>query len=485
MKSSREIARTPLARAVRSTATFATLTTAMLATAPAHAATTIDVVDFGGNNRQILLDANKDAFVVDANSGQLYVYDASKTIAPSPDRVYSNRVAPIPGVHVYGNQILDTERGVLLGEILVDHKRNRQEISVLGYRAGTAKGYLDVDFNDNYRDGYTGEKSDARITQVNALSFVKTYKGLKGKNHWLSLGTLGIKEHRKSFPFLVKTLKYTFTAPTTGNYQAVLRDFKHQKNDLDLRLVDLSTGQILGSSYSEKSTELVTAPLKAGQKYGVVLERKSATRSVAYTLNLKPVTDRVERTPSYSSNYNWIASAAPGASIQLSGTIRPITPFEHFSHFADISDASGDVNAGIFFDPGWDASGDASGDASWDASGDASGDSLFSMVAGGVSPHFWGNYDFADYDVFLFFSTPGVFNYSIKNNGGTTLTQVVDVFANYAQHAWVGESNGAFNVEHRTYGPIGVGLVDNKNGVGPIISNSDDTIEYEVLISPN
>lgn len=481
MKSSRKTAHTPLTRALRNTATFTTLTTALLATAPTHAAHTTDVVDFGGNNRQILLDANKDAFVVDANSGQLYVYDASKTIAPSPDRVYSNRIAPIPGVHVYGNQILDAERGVLLGEILVDQKRKRQEISILGYRAGSAKGYLDVDFNDNYRDGYAGEKADARITQVNALSFVKTYKGLKDKNHWLSLGTLDIKEHRKSFPFLQKTLKYTFTAPTTGNYQAVLRDFKHQKNDLDLRLVDLSTGQILGSSYSEKSTELVTAPLKAGQKYGVLLERKSATRTVAFTLNLKQVTDRVERTPSYGPNYNWISSAAPGTNIKLSGTIRPITPFEHFSHFAGISDASGDVNAGIFFDPGWDAS----GDASWDASGDASGDSLFNIVAGGVSPHFWGNYDFADYDVFLFYSTPGVFNYSIKNKGGTTLTQVIDVFASYAQHSWVGESEGAFNVVHRSYGPISVGLVDNKNGVGPIISNSDDTIEYEVLISPN
>lgn len=476
MKSSKEIARTPLVRALSKTATVAAAATALLAIVPAHAAHTVDVVNFGGNNHQTLLDANKDAFVVDASSGQLYIYDAAHTIAPSPDRVFSNRIAPIPGVHVYGNQILDVERGVLLGEILVDQARKGQEFSILGYRMGTTKGYLDVDFNDNYRGDYIGEKSDARIKQVNALSFVKTYKGLKGKKHWFSLGTLPLKEHRKKFPMLAKTLKYTFKVPTDGKYQVVLRNFNHTKNDLDLRLVELSTGRILSASYSTKSGELVAASLKAGQQYGVVLERKSAAKSVSYTLNIKQTNDQVDVTNQPYGNLTWLPYLQTNDQRLIKGTIRSVTPYELVSRFAPITDASGDVNAGVFFDPGWDSSSDASGDASWDASGDASGDSLFTAV---VNLPFFQPYpffDIPDFDAYVFSSAHAFFNYFVSNSGGTTLNRVRNIFSDQSDQTWVGESPEGYTVEHAG-SFTGVGIES--------YNQSDDTIEYEVLIRPS
>lgn len=474
-------------RAIKTIAAIATLATPLFTITQAHAANTLEVVDFGGAHHQLLLDANKDAFVVDAYSGQLYVYDAARTIAPDTNRVYKRYTAPIPGVRVIGNQlVLDDSK--IIGEIMMDQQRSGLEFGILGYRTGSITGYLDVDFNRNYRGVFSGDKTDPRIEQADAIAFVKTYKALKGQRHFLSLGALSLKENRKKFPILLKTVKYTFKAPTSGDYQVVLRDFNPLVNDLDLRLVELSTGRILGSSYSTKSGELVGTQLRGGQQYGVVVSRQSSSKTVPYVLSVKKVSE--QQNAGYMSRMPYLQ---PGESRKITGTVRPSTRFELVSRFPEISDASGDVNAGIYFDPEWDSShdtsNDSSGDASWDTSGDTSWDvsddtsidSLFHAVT--TLPWFIpdASADIADVDLFFFYSTPGSFNYFVTNKGGTTITRVLDFFSSYLEHVWVGESPSGVPIDHSGYGPIGIRLSDDNASDG---NASDDTIEYEVLISP-
>lgn len=437
----------------------------MMAASAAHASHTMSVVDFGGINHQIVVDANNDAFVVESGSGQLYVYDVLNTNNPGNGTVYRNKVAAVPGVTVVNGTLM--ANGEALGEIVMDQKRSGRQFAVLAYDTGLQQGYLDVDFNKNYRGVFDGDKRDPRITQQDAVAFSQSYKGLYRTNLWPTGGKLSAGENHKSLARDMNTRFYEFTTTDAGTYQIVLRDYEHPSQDLDVRLVDLKTGRILGSSYSANNGELITLALKAKTRFGVVVERSAGSGRVNFVLSVKPASENDQGWSMFLGQH----SETP---IKMNGTLHTSSRLAHLTLLPWLGDASTDTSGdAYYFENVWTT--DASSDASNDTSGDASGDSLYDAIKNIAMYQPDTSADVADSDSFLLlFRLQGLYHYVINNSGGETLTTIISSGFPQTVQEWAGASDGVPVLHPYTGGSVAVKVEDNRQ--------SGDTIEYEVLI---
>lgn len=186
---------------------------------------------------------------------------------------------------------------------------------------------------------YAGDKKDPRIAQTSAVAIAKSYKGLRGKKLGISVASLPVGEPKKKLSFLLKHVKYRLTPKEAGQNHVVLRGFKHAVHDLDLRLIEHDTGRILGSSYSTKSGELISTPLKAGERYSVVVERASGFGTVPYVLSLKQVSETDNRW------YTPLAKLNEGESKTITGMVHTLTRFAHFTRFAEFLDVKNRVRS--------------------------------------------------------------------------------------------------------------------------------------------
>lgn len=448
----------------------------------AHAEDTLSVVDFGGKNRQILIDANKDAFVVDAHSGQLYLYDGANTTAPGAKQVYKDHTIAVPEVIVSKGKIVRADTGRVLGEILTDTSPFGTPFSILGYRLGSSvQGYLDVDINLNSRGDINtpaDAKQDSRVQQVNVLTFVKTYKKLHGQIDWKSSANVGLHEYRREVPAGSRLVKYNFSVPADGSYQLLLRGFNSKLNDADMRLVELGSGRIIGSSYSSLSSELITGSLRAGKTYGIVISRNSDIAPLPFVLRLKAVTEN-SNTQSDLNNYDvtpqWIDGLQPGETRKIVGTIRPTTPMEYVPRFIGVANAYGDQYAGKFQSS---ADHENSGDP-----GSMSADTLFAATQTLLSSFFIAPpYNVADHDAFMFFGKAGQYTLTLKSTGGTALAYAYNYWNNsYTEQSGTGTIPLTLND-----GPtlLSIGDLKNRNVFPYNYSVGTGMIEYEITITP-
>ncbi|CBL47158.1 hypothetical protein HDN1F_35750 [gamma proteobacterium HdN1] len=442
-----------------------------------HAGDRLEVLDLGGKHRQVILDASKNAFVIGAGDGQLYLYDGANSRAPSANEVYLNAVIALPGVIVQDGKIIDTRNGRTLGEILTDKSPYGSTFYILGYYNGKTPGYLNLDYNNNYRGDLNtppSAKRDSRIQQVNSLAFVKTYKKLGGNLDWATATRLGIRETSSKISAGTKLLRYNFSVPKNGSYQVLLRGFNGRYNDLNLRVVEMANGRVMGSSFSDATSELVTANLEANRTYGIIVSRTNDLDTVNFKLNIKSVTEQANRLSDLDSNEVpplWIDALWPEETRTITGTLRPTTPSEYVPRFIDIRSAQGDKYAGKFGPPLVD-------DGSIDS------DTLFTATRKLLTSWFaTPPYTVADRDAYMFFGDLANYDITITSRGGTPLTYTYNYWNDtYQERVGNGKISAAFN-----YGPqlLTIGDLLNHNVAPYNYSVSTDTIEYEITLKPN
>lgn len=420
----------------------------------------IEVRDFGGRNGKIVWDANHDAFVV-GTDGTLYVYNAAAgTPAADNDFILSDRLAKVTGISITSdNAILRGEDEV--GAIAPDQTSGGELFYVLSHGAGTEQGYLDIDYNKNFRNGAADDKTDARIAQIRAVAIQNSFQGFLDNVLWDATdGDVIVGGNLAAIEAVDTDLNFNFAAPTSDNYQFVLREFDHPYTDLDIRLIDTLTGRILASSYGTLSGEVISFPLVAGTSYGVNINRQTGTDDVSFLLSIKQSDDTGEETVELSNL---------DAAKTVRGTIHPITRFEFCSRFpipgwADASsDSSSDTSSDSLFLALLES--DSSGDASDDASGDAFEDQ-------------------ADTDEFSFLNPNTAFltdySYRILNEGGTTLSTVLRTRAGGIvtnTYSAIGEKTFERKHQRNTEMTLQFGEYFNSR-----VPYEGDTIEYEMII---
>jgi len=327
------------------------------------------VRDFGGKNGKIVWDANHDWFAV-GTDGKLYAYDFTKGWpSADSDTVPTSRLAEVQGVTVTSDNAI-IYKDAAIGTVAPDTEAGSgEQFYVLSYGTVPEQGYLDIDYNKNYRGVVEGDKADVRITQIKSVAVQRSFQGLAGSNLWQAEdGDLVTGQQPELIAATDDSLSFDFTPATTENYQFVLRQFGNEDpvTDLDLRLVDTGTGRILGSSYTKLNGEVVSFPLVAGTTYGVNVTRQAGAADTTFLLSVKA-------SPDDGSESIALPDLVSGTTTVL-GTIQPITRFEFCSRFpisgwADASsDASSDATADSLFqalrEP--DTSSDSTGDASSD-----------------------------------------------------------------------------------------------------------------------
>jgi len=426
-----------------------------------------NVRDYGGLNGKIVWDASHDWFVV-GTDGTLYAYNmAAGWPDEDSDQVPADRMVIVKGVTVTDDDAIFKD-GTQIGSIAADQTAGGDQFYVLSFGTGTEQGYLDIDFNKNYRGVAPDDKTDAHITQIKSVAVQKSFQGLLENSLWSATdGDVIPGSNLESIAATKSDLNFSFAAAASGDYQFVLREYDHPYTDLDLRLIDTATGRILASSYGTLSGELISFPLQAGTTYGVNVNRQAGSEDTSFILSIKQTGDTDSTTgialPSLT---------ASGTTIR--GTIHPITRFEFCSRFptpgwSDVSsDASTDASSDSLF---LALLTDASGDASSDASGDSTSDAQPNQP---------------DYDEFSFSTISAWFTYTVINEGGEALTHIIKnpksnpvqyvdfVGENPIDNAWYSPSLGIYHTRVR---PVTIQVGDNGE-------ENVDTIEYEILINP-